>query len=359
MPASESYDPLIRSRGFGGKQEDIMKVGVVGLGFMGSTHLQAYRSIANAELAAVASSDERKLAGDLSAIQGNLDRPGETMDFGDAARYKTAEELFADPNVEAVDLCVPTYLHASLTAKALDAGKHVLVEKPMALSGEECDAMLAAAKRNGKVLMVGQVLRFWPAFVKTRELVRSGELGPVKTAFFRRKCAAPAWGKWMHERSKGGGGMFDLLIHDFDYCLHVFGKPKSVSAVGVEEMDKGIDVIEAQLDYDHPRPVVISGGWHHPAGYPFSMEFSIVLEGGTLDFHSDVRTLTLYRGDGSVEEPPLPETDGFQAQLQAYLDACGSGQAAKRCPPEESALATRMTLAARASREQDGAAIAI
>jgi predicted dehydrogenase len=321
---------------------------------MGSTHLQAYGSVPNAEVAAICSEDEKKLAGDLSSIQGNLDRPGQAMDFGKAARYRKFDDLLADRNIDAVDLCVPSYLHTDLTTKALAAGKHVLVEKPMALTGEACDAMIAASKKAGKVLMVAQVLRFWPDYAAAREKVRSGALGAVKTATFRRKCAAPAWGKWLKERDKSGGGVFDLLIHDFDFSLHLLGKPDTITAIGVEELDKGIDIVEARLHYGHGAPVVISGGWHHPAAYPFSMEFSIVCEGGTLDFHSGLRRLTLYGADGKAEDAQLPEIDGFQAELRAFADACESGQAPENCRPEDSAMATKMTLAMRASREQGG-----
>jgi predicted dehydrogenase len=325
---------------------------------MGSTHLQAYGSVPNAEIAAICSEDEKKLAGDLSSIQGNLDRPGQTMDFGKAARYRKFDDLLADHNVEAVDLCVPSYLHTDLTTKALAAGKHVLVEKPMALTGEACDAMIAASKKAGKVLMVAQVLRFWPDYAAARETVRSGALGAVKAAMFRRKCAAPAWGKWLKERDKSGGGVFDLLIHDFDFSLHLLGKPDTITAIGVEELDKGIDIVEARLHYGHGAPVVISGGWHHPSAYPFSMEFSIVCEGGTLDFHSGLRRLTLYGAEGKAAEVELPEIDGFQAELRAFADACESGQAPENCRPEDSAIATKMTLAMRASRDQGGKPIA-
>lgn len=336
-----------------------LKIGVAGLGFMGSTHLQAYGSVPDAEIVALCSDDEKKLQGDLTAIQGNLDRPGQTMDFGDAARYREFDDLLADGNVEAVDLCVPSYLHADLAKKALAAGKHVLVEKPMALSGEECDEMIAASKKAGKVLMVAQVLRFWPDYATAYEKVRSGELGPVKAAIFRRKCAAPAWGKWLKERDKSGGGIFDLLIHDFDFSMHLLGKPDSITAIGVEELDKGIDIVEARLHYGHGAPVVISGGWHHPSAYPFSMEFSIVCEGGTLDFHSGLRRLTLYGSDGKGEEVKLPEVDGFQAELTAFAAACESGKAPEICRPEDSATATKMTLAMRTSREQGGKPIAM
>ena len=138
-----------------------MRIGVVGLGFMGSTHLEAYQKVAGFELAAVASSDPQKLSGDLSAVGGNLDRGGGNYDFSAAARYAAAGELIADPDVEAVDLCTPTHLHAPLALQALAAGKHVLVEKPMALTAGDCGAMIAAAKKAGRVLMVAQVLRFF------------------------------------------------------------------------------------------------------------------------------------------------------------------------------------------------------
>ncbi len=327
-----------------------MKIGVVGLGFMGSTHLQAYQQVSGVEIAAVASSDEKKLAGDLSSISGNLSREGQVMDFGSAARYRTAEELIADPNVEAVDFCTPSYLHASQALAALAAGKHVLVEKPMALNGEECDEMIAAAKKAGKVLMVAQVLRFWPDYVAARELIRSGKLGAVKQAFFYRKCAAPLWSKWMHDKTRSGGGVFDLLIHDFDFCQHLFGKPESIDARGVEEMEKGIDTLEARLLYPGGPQVTIAGGWRHPQAYPFSMEFTIVCEGGTLDFHSGLRRLTLYKAAGEAEEVALPEIDGFVAELDAFVRACESGEPPAACRPEDSAEAIRMIIEARDAR---------
>lgn len=335
------------------------KIGVAGLGFMGSTHLQAYKNVPHVEIAAVCSSDKRKLAGDLSSISGNLDRPGEAMDFGQAARYRTLDELFADSNIDAVDLCLPSHLHAPAAIQALNAGKHVLVEKPMALSGAECDGMVAAAKANGKVLMVAQVLRFWPDYLAAYNLIKSGDLGPVKVAFFRRKCAAPGWSKWMHDREKGGGGVFDLLIHDFDFANYLFGKPQAIKARGVEEMAQGIDLVEALLEYGGGPEVHISGGWHHPKSYPFSMEFTISCEGGTLDFHSGLRRLTLYRANGSSGEVKLTETDGFQAECAAFAEACEKGEAPANCRPEDSAVSTKMALAMRESRDRKGAAVEI
>src|SRR5437773_6384060 len=124
-----------------------MRIAVLGLGFMGSTHLKALRNVPGAVLAAVVSGDDKKLAGDLSGIQGNIGGPGEKMDFSEIARYRTIEEALRDPNVDAVDICLPTDRHAPVAIEALRAGKHVLVEKPMALDGDTADRMIAEAER--------------------------------------------------------------------------------------------------------------------------------------------------------------------------------------------------------------------
>jgi len=114
-----------------------MRVGVIGLGFMGSTHLKSLLAIPGAELVAVCSRDEAKLTGDFAGIQGNIGGPGAKMDFRGVAQYRDIRELLQDSQVEAVDICLPTNLHASVAIDALRAGKHVLVEKPMALTLEE------------------------------------------------------------------------------------------------------------------------------------------------------------------------------------------------------------------------------
>jgi predicted dehydrogenase len=126
--------------------------------------------------------------------------------------------------------------------------------------------------------MTAQVLRFLPAYAKTAELVKSAQLGPVRSALLRRRCAAPAWSKWLSNPAVSGGGVFDLLIHDVDYCVYLFGEPEAVSATGYEDMPRGIDCIAASFHYPG-LDVVVTGGWHHPKAYPFSMEFTVVSDG--------------------------------------------------------------------------------
>lgn len=336
-----------------------MKIGVVGLGFMGTTHLQAYQTVPSAEITALSAKDPKKLAGELDWSRGNLGRDAEPLDLSAAAKYADPNELFADPNVEAVDLCLPTHLHAPLSIAALEAGKHVLVEKPMGLSGAECDAMLAAAADSGKVLMVAHVLRYFPAYRAARKAIHSGRIGEVRTATFSRKCAAPDWSPWLADRTRSGGGVFDLLIHDFDAALFFFGKPLQVTAIGAEDLEHGVDVVSAHLHYGDGPAVQIGGGWHLVSKYPFSMGFTVTGDAGVLVFDSSASKLWLYAPGADAEEIALDETDGFAGEVAAFVAACEAGVAPADCLPEDSATATKMTLAMRDSRENGGAAVPV
>ena len=142
----------------------LVKIGIAGLGFMGATHLNAYSKIPDVKIAAVYSNNERALSGDLTQIGGNLNRNYGVHDFFAVRKYREWRDLIEDPRVDAIDICLPTDLHASVAIAALEADKHVLCEKPMALSAEDCDRMIAAAEKRNRVLMIGQVLRFWPEY---------------------------------------------------------------------------------------------------------------------------------------------------------------------------------------------------
>ncbi len=336
-----------------------VNLAVVGLGFMGSTHLKALKNIPDARLAAVVSGDPEKLKGDLSAIQGNLGGPGERFDFSQIRRYTRIEDALADPAIEAVDLCLPTHLHAPVSIAALRAGKHVLVEKPMALDGAEARRMIHEARTAGRILMTAQVLRFFPMYRVLVDLVRSGKLGQVRAALFRRRCAAPGWGKWLQNKNEGGGGVFDLLIHDVDICLHLFGKPRAISASGYEDLAAGIDFVNAQLHYPDIGAVAVTGGWHHPKTYPFSMEYTVSADGGTLEYSSSGRPPTLYGSDGTENLLPQPEIDGYQAQLEYFIGCARAGKQPELCDPQESAMAVEVTRLISEARSRNGEKVSL
>jgi predicted dehydrogenase len=328
-----------------------MNIAVVGLGFMGSTHLKALQSVKGATLAAVVSGDAKKLDGDLSAIQGNLGGPGEKLDFSQVKKFTRAEDAIADPSIDALDLCVPTDLHMPLAVAALRAGKHVLVEKPMALDPAQCEIMIREAESAKRVLMTAQVLRFFPAYTVLRDQLQSCNLCPVRAALFRRRCAAPAWSQWLKDSSKSGGGVFDLLIHDVDMCLHLFGKPTKVTASGYEDLPNGIDIITARFHYEDIPSVIVTGGWHHPKSYPFSMEYTVSAQGGTIEYSSAGRDPELYTAAGESQKLELPDIDGYAAELQYFADCCNTNKTPEICRPEDSAEAVRLAHAMLSARQ--------
>lgn len=274
------------------------------------------------------------------------------MDFSAMGQYATLEECLADPNVEAVDICLPTHMHEAAAVAALRAGKHVLVEKPMGRNMAECEAMMAEAEKQNRVLMVAQVLRFFPAYLALRDVLP--RLGAKRSAMFRRRCAGPAWAKWHVNKENSGGGVFDLVIHDADQCIQHFGLPEAISASGYEDLPAGIDVIEAQLYYADGFTATISGGWHHPKSYPFSMEYTVVCDGGTVEYSSLGREPALYRADGEVEALPAPATDGYQAEIEYFLDCAAEGKSPDYCSPKDSAAAVALTNLISESRAKNG-----
>jgi predicted dehydrogenase len=329
-----------------------VKIAVLGLGFMGTTHVKALRSVDGVQLAAVFANDEKQLSGDLTEMRGNLGTAGEMMDFSAVKKFRELPPLLADPDIDGVDICLPTDMHASVAIDALRAGKHVLIEKPMALDGPTADRILQEAG-NGRVLMTAQVLRFWPEYMALRETVRSGALGAARTATFRRRCAKPDWGGWLFDPVKSGGGAFDLLIHDIDMCLHLFGPPQEISATGYLDL-AGADSVTAQLFYPNGLVVLVTGGWHPPSKMPFSMEFTVTFDKGTMDFSSSGRPLTLY---SYAENSPVLKSaglDGYTAELQYFVDCCNSGKRPEICPPEESAAAVKLMLAVLEARNRNG-----
>ena len=319
-----------------------VNLAIAGLGFMGATHARATTALDNVRLAGVVSTDEKKLSGDLRDIGGNLGIRGELMDFSKVKKFRRIEEAIADPEIDAVDICLPTDQHAPQAIAALRAGKHVLVEKPLALNEAAAEEVLREAEKSGRILMTAQVLRFLPPYVAAARLLRSGALGTVRMAWFRRHCAKPSWGGWHMDDGRSGGGIFDLLIHDVDYAIWLFGEPAKLNSV----VSGGLSgLLSATLIYPADTFVVIDGGWHAQGPYPFSMSFTIAGSEGTLDYSSAGHPLTLSRaGAAESEVVPVEECDGFQEELRYFADCVIHNRQPEKCPPRDSATAVKVAL---------------
>ncbi len=159
--------------------------------------------------------------------------------------------MLADPRVDLVDLCVPNDQHAPMAIQALKAGKPVLVEKPIALSIDEADAMVAASRQAGKPLMVAQVLPFVPEFAFALEAVRSGRYGQLRAAHFTRVISKPDWSSEIADASRSGGPAIDLHIHDTHFIGLLCGVPRAVHSRGVVE-DGAVVHLTTQYLFDRP-----------------------------------------------------------------------------------------------------------
>ena len=195
---------------------------MIGLGFMGSTHLRAWQNVADARVAAVYSDDEQKLTGDLSQVQGNLGGTTGKLDF---FRRSQVPGYWRAP--ERSRYRCGRYLPADISSRA-DHNRRGTCGKTCA--GREADGAHRRAggrdDRRGEEGAAhaddsaGTALYF--LIPRLYDAVRSGNFGKVRSAFLRRRCAAPFWNKWLSDEGKSGGGVFDLLIHDVDFCLAMF-----------------------------------------------------------------------------------------------------------------------------------------
>ena len=269
--------------------ETTVRVGVIGLGFMGRTHIAAYQAARAAgyacDLVAVADRDAVRLTGRVDAPAGNMSTGGEgdqplLFDPAVVRGFTDAHVLLHDPGVDLVSICTHTDTHVSLALAALEAGKHVLLEKPVALSVAEVRRVADAARASGRVCMPAMCMRFWPAWAWLKARIVSGEFGRVHTAMFQRLGSAPAWGVGFYgDASKSGGALVDLHIHDTDFVHYCFGPPRGVTCCGT------LNHLTTMYHYDHgPRQVVAEGGWGQAPGFGFRMRYVVNFERGTADF---------------------------------------------------------------------------
>src|SRR5215208_6326840 len=328
-------------------------IGIVGIGFMGMIHYLAAAKLSGAKVVALCSRDPAKLAGDWTGIQGNFGPRGTQMDLSGQKGYADFGELLADPQVDLVDLCVPNDEHARLAIRALEAGKHVLVEKPIALTTADADAMVAAAKASGKLLMVAHVLPFFPEFAYAADAVLSGRYGALQAAHLTRVISKPDWSRGIADADRSGGPAIDLHIHDTHYIGLVCGVPRAVQSRGV--VDGGAVVhLSTQYLYDDPnRAVMAVSGALSQAGRPFTHGFELYLERATIAFEfanlagqGHVATpLSLILPDGTVERPELGSgdpIDSFAAELGVAVTAVASGKPAPQLSGELARQALRI-----------------
>ncbi len=274
----------------------MIKIGLIGCGFMGTMHANCYNAIDGVQVVAVA--DVRR------------DKAEALAALSDAKIYATGMELIENETLDAIDICLPTYLHASHAEAAMRKCKNVFIEKPVALTVKECERLLKVQKETGAGVQVGQVIRFWDEYVWLKDLIDSKNYGEVQNAAFRRMSPRPdGWEHWFLDSDKSGGAALDLHIHDVDYMLYVFGEPKSFSTVLAHGGERN-SYVATVADY-FGKSVLIEGSWDFPADYPFEMMFRVKFEKAVAEYtHEGLRLYT----DNGMQNVVLKKE--FTAQVE-------------------------------------------
>jgi predicted dehydrogenase len=307
----------------------MINVGIIGLGFMGYTHFNIYKAHRRARVVAIGDKQKKRLEGRWGDIGGNVgDKTRVTENLTGIGAYSDWRDLVADPKVDLVDICLGTHLHREVAVAALRAGKHVLLEKPMAANSRDARVIRNAAARAKGMFMVGHCVRFWPENEKTQRLIHSGKYGRVREVFMRRMTTPPAWGDegWFMNAAKSGGALMDLHIHDLDWVRYLLGDPVRIQAWG-EAGPSGLpDVVHAGLDYGGGVRATVIGGWIYHRTLPFLKEFCIRCEGGTF-FYSNAtgRPLTIYT-DRRAVTPKIPAGTGWARQIDYFIRCIETGK---------------------------------
>jgi predicted dehydrogenase len=217
---------------------------------------------------------------------------------------------------------VPTDYHPDCALKAIAAGRHVLVEKPIAKSLEEAGAVVKAADKAGVVLMVGQVVRYFPEFRKGHDLVAGGAVGKPAAARVRRGGGVPR-AEWFLDHSRSGGVLVDLAVHDFDWLRWTLGEVDYLYArsVGSSTM-KGPDYALTTLSFDSGAVAHVESTWMDPSG--FRVTFEVCGSEGMIEFDSrNTPALRTHTAGGTRTENPLAAVDDpYRNQLKDFVAAC-------------------------------------
>ena len=300
----------------------MLKVGLIGCGFMGAMHANCYKNIEGVEVVAFA--DIRK------------EKAEELAKGSNATIYGDGKDLINNAQVDIIDICLPTFLHAEYAMLAMEKVGYVFVEKPVALTVEEGKAMIEKSKATGCQVQVGQVIRFWDEYVELKKIIESGVYGKVVNANFRRISPRPTWGweNWLLNTKLSGGAAQDLHVHDTDFVLSIFGEPEKFMSIKniIGEQNSYINTIMQYKDF----VVGVEGTWDLPGSHPFEASFRVVFEkavvenaGGKFMLYTDdgASEIKIEKKElvGGVEGGNISDLGGYYNELVYFCQMAKSG----------------------------------
>ena len=303
----------------------MLKVGLVGVGGISGAHIPAWEAMEGVELVALCDVRKEQMEG-----------------YPDKRQYLNYDEMLANEELDIVDICLPTYLHADYSIKAMEKGIHVLCEKPISLNKGDVERVYETARRMNVKFMVAQVLRFWPEYVLLKEIYDTKKYGKLLSGFMRRLSSKPAWSwdGWMHDEKRSGLVAFDLHIHDLDYIIYAFGEPKNVKSNLVKRPEQ--DFINATYEYDDFF-IQTEASWYgckfpFMAGFRFVFEEAIILfeEGRCIIYENNGNVIDLTKdAEGDTGAINLPKSDAYGEEIRYFADCVEKDVFPDRVRPEE------------------------
>lgn len=319
------------------KRSAPLGVGVIGLGFMGRTHVGAYQAAARdlgaCELVAVCDSSPDRLTGEPVAV-GNLGTAANEPKLFDPSKvrgYTDPDEFFADPRLSIVSICTYTDSHVDLAVRALRAGKHVLVEKPVSIDPAQVRRLAEVARSSGRLCMPAMCMRFWPGWDWLHDRITESRrnergtagaaLGNVLSATFQRLGSGPSWGPaFYRDEARSGGALVDLHIHDADFISWCFGAPARVFAAGSARHLTALYRFK-----DGPNHVTAEGAWDLAPTAGFRMRFLVNFENASADFDLSRKPALLLHTESGSTEIPLSVLSGYDRQVRHFIETAASG----------------------------------
>ncbi|MDF1508499.1 Gfo/Idh/MocA family oxidoreductase [Robertmurraya sp. DFI.2.37] len=322
-------------------------IGLVGWGFIGKTHFDAYQQIESANVAAVFSkNDEQKIDG---------------PNWKKVRLVKTYEALLNDPQINIIDICLPTFLHEEFIIKAAEAKKDIICEKPLSLTVESVERIIGAVQRNKVRLFIAHVLRFWPEYKAIKSYYDTGKLNHIEFIHAGRLGQVPKWNHWFKYPEKSGGALYDLHIHDIDFICYLLGDIKTVYAVGSKNENGAWDHIMTTLTLKNGAKALVEASHRMPTAYPFSMFFRIQGGDAAIDFRlsagNNIERITQssvhYYKSNEKSSIDIPQENAFQNELSYFINCVENNEENNIIPLNDVLATMKMMEAIQTSLESE------
>lgn len=301
----------------------MIKIGLLGSGMIGNTHINGFLSMKSkiARYSAVCDIDVNK-------------RNAFAQEYGLRA-FADLNEMLADPDIDAIDLCLPSFMHEEYAVKTARARKHLLIEKPVAFTLDAARNIFATARENNIRVMVAQVIRFWPEYVEIKKICDSGELGDIITVYAARLGQMVTWVDWYKDPAKSGETLLNLTQHDIDFLHYLLGKPLSVYSAGTRDANNNYNDVMNIFRFACGANALVDGSLSMTAGYPFTMRMRVLGTKGTLEFSytagenissENTSLLMWYRPGEKGEKVEAENYDPYGKEIEYFARCIADGK---------------------------------